>query len=342
MESNKNKKWRFILKKKLSILVALVMAISLCLVPAAVQAADPVYPTVGSCPTDITIDLVGDSVMWTIDIDMALAPIGNGHIGYGLVISLDGVHPAFQIHGNDGTDANYAWGTHLYSAYVDGWHTGDTNTPVSDLGWVEATGERYIVDGHYDDDHMSVDSAGNPDGIFTIAIDKANLAPEFYWAVAVMANTSDTHYPDAWAMWSGDASGFETVTLPGAATDLSATVPVPPEHVIGISVDQTAIGFGSINPGDSSAARTVTVTNTGNIAEDFSASLTNISSTDVYTDGLAICEFGEPTGPIVSVWKKLGVASQDSVDQDLILTVPTGTPAGTYKATIIFWAVASP
>ncbi len=191
------------------------MAITLCLTPA-VALADGPYVPVGSIPAVITVDVTEDSVIWTIDIDMAFAPISNGHIAYGLVVSLDQVHPAFQIHGNDGTDADFAWGTHLYSEWgptitdgYNGWFTGGVtanNILVSSLGWVEATGERDIT--------------VNTDGIFTVAIDKAELGLEFYWAVQVMANTSDTHYPEAWVLWSGDASSFEAVTIPVIEVDI--------------------------------------------------------------------------------------------------------------------------
>jgi len=172
--------------------------------------ADGPYETVGSIPTEITIDVTDSSVIWNIDIDIAACfpPSGsiNDKVNYALVISLDKVNPAFQIHNNDGTDATYAWGTHLYSPWGpegtgwNGWNTSNTNTLVSTLDWVDATGGYKLVD--------------NADGIFTITIDKAELGLEFYWAVAIMGRTCDTHYPEAWAMWSGDASTFEVVTVP--------------------------------------------------------------------------------------------------------------------------------
>jgi len=189
------------LKRKFGIIIALVMAISLCLSPVVVSAEDQPYETCGSCPTAITIDVIGDSVIWTLDVDVANASIGgNGKLCYALVISLDHIEPAFQIHSNDGIDATYAWGTHLYSPYIDGWLTGTTNTPVSDLDWVDATGAYLVVD--------------NPDGIFTVAINKANLGPEFYWGVAIFGNTCDTRYPAEWVGWSGDASTYATFTIP--------------------------------------------------------------------------------------------------------------------------------
>jgi len=166
-----------------------------------------------SIPATITVEDIGDSMEWTIDIDMDNAPISNGHIAYALVISRDNVHPAFQVHSNDGTDALYDWGTHLYSEWgpegtgYHGWHTGwdgtgdrtANNVPVDDIEGVTATGER--------------DVSVNTEGVFTVTISKDMLGPEFSWAVQIMADTSDTHYPEAWTPWSGDASEFEKAIL---------------------------------------------------------------------------------------------------------------------------------
>ena len=160
---------------------------------------------------------------------------GNGNMGYGLVISTDGIHPLFQVHNNDGTCSNWAWGTHLYSEYDDGWHTGglscaDTNTPVSEKDWIEATGHRY-KDGKEDD------PTPNPDGIFTVTIDKCKLISlipleeqeHIYWAVHFGAGGFYDYgglakYPEAWAQWSGNAEGMEDAEI-GEQLTGSLTIP---------------------------------------------------------------------------------------------------------------------
>ena len=137
-------------------------------------------------PVDIDVTDDGTSITWTIDFP-GEAPYddptteGNGLRAVGLVIALDGngEGPAFQIHNNDGTDSSFEWGTWLYSPWGPtindgwfGWHSGDTNTEVSTLNWISCTGGRYNED--------------NPDGIFTISIDKAELglcATDFHWAL---------------------------------------------------------------------------------------------------------------------------------------------------------------
>ena len=157
----------------------------------------------------ITIEDLGSSVKWTVDMDES-GPFGNGHAGIGLCISQDGIVPTYQIHFNDGTDSSYPWGTPLYSPWgpsgtgYNGWHSGDTNTEVSLLSWVDVTGDYYYV-------------PGNPNLIFTIEIDKTHLVGPcncgFRWAIQLVGNTCDTQYPDTWVKWSGDATGYEALAI---------------------------------------------------------------------------------------------------------------------------------
>jgi len=156
-------------------------------------------------PADVTVTQDNCKITWTFDMVAGKTLQGDGHWGYGVVIATDDVNPAFQVHNNDGTDSSYAWGTHLYSEYDNGWHTGDTNTPVSDLDWIECTGDRDYTD--------------NPNGIFTVTIDKCKLEGTIYWAVHVGVggfynpNNGYSMYPATWNPWSGDASGLEPATI---------------------------------------------------------------------------------------------------------------------------------
>jgi hypothetical protein len=142
--------------------------------------------TGGAKPYEVDIKVVdGDcKVTWTFDFPIE-GDLGNGNMGVALVIATDGTGkgPAFQIHNNDGTDSNYAWGTWLVSPWgptIDdgwfGWHSGTLNKPVAELDWVSATGDRY-KDGKLDD------PTPNPTGTFTITIAKCMLGDEFHWAV---------------------------------------------------------------------------------------------------------------------------------------------------------------
>jgi len=156
-------------------------------------------------PTNIIVEDGDCTVTWTFDMVGSKQLVGNGHWGYGLAISLDGIHPAFQIHNNDGTDPDYAWGTHLYSPWDNGWHSSDTNTPVKDLDWVSATGERDV----------QYDGEGKPiNGIFTVTIDKCKLGMEnIYWAAwfgvggFYSPNNGYSSYPNGF-MWQDNVNGY--------------------------------------------------------------------------------------------------------------------------------------
>jgi predicted ribosomally synthesized peptide with SipW-like signal peptide len=159
---------------------------------------------------DITVESTDCQIIWTFDFPIDEDP-GNGNMGYGLVISTNGVNPEFQVHNNDGTDGTYPSGTHLYSEYDDGWHTSDTNTPVSDIDWISCTGHRY-KDGKTDD------PTPNPDGIFTVTIDKCTLTETIYWAAHFGAGGFFDYgglskYPEAWTPWSGDSSTLEEAPI---------------------------------------------------------------------------------------------------------------------------------
>jgi predicted ribosomally synthesized peptide with SipW-like signal peptide len=160
---------------------------------------------------DITVADGNCAVTWTFDWPID-SDAGNGNMGNQLVISLDGVHPAYQIHNNDGTCAAFPWGTWLYSPWdptmggYNGWHTSDAawNTPVADMNWIEATGDRY--------------HDNNSEGIFTVTIDKCRLVPEFWWAAHFGGGGfwdygGLSKYPVAWTPWSGDATAFEYANI---------------------------------------------------------------------------------------------------------------------------------
>jgi predicted ribosomally synthesized peptide with SipW-like signal peptide len=164
----------------------------------------------------ITVESTDCQITWTFDFPIDEDP-SNGNMGYSLVISNDGAKPEFQVHNNDGTDGTYPWGTHLYSEWgpagtgYNGWHTGDTNTPVSDLDWITCTGHRY-KEGKTDD------PTSNPEGTFTVTIDKCKLTGTIYWAAHFGAGGFSNYgglskYPDAWVPWSGDSNNNEVAPI---------------------------------------------------------------------------------------------------------------------------------
>jgi len=218
---------------------------------------------------NFTVTDDGPTVTWTFDMIGDKVLEGNGHWGYGLAISLDGEKPAFQIHNNDGTDANYTWGTHLYSPYLNGWQSGTTNTPVSELDWVTCTGDRDIAD--------------NPNGVFTVTIDKAELGLEFYWAIwfgvggFYNPNNGYSSYPDGF-MWDEDvtAGHYEPCSLPAnTAVGLTAET----STITAINVDPTSIDFGTITPGTPNDGDNITVENIGGVTVDVDAYLAPMTNT---------------------------------------------------------------
>lgn len=127
---------------------------------------------------NVTVEDGNGWVIWTFDFPTEQWN-GGGLINLGLMISRDGSHPDFQIHNNDGQCSAYPWGTWLYSPWgptIDdgwyGWWTGDDtteyNTPVSQLSWIQASGER--------------DTDDDDSGVLIVKIRKCELGETFYWA----------------------------------------------------------------------------------------------------------------------------------------------------------------
>jgi len=105
---------------------------------------------------------------------------------------------------------------------------------------------------------------------------------------------------------------------------------------VGISVSPTSIDFGSILAGQSSDSKTVTVTNEGNVVEQFTASLSSESPADFYTDNLAI------DSGTVSAWLATNVAVDGTSTPGLVLSMPIDVLTGPKTATITFIAQKQP
>lgn len=147
-------------------------------------------------------------------------------------------------------------------------------------------------------------------------------------AVATESATTVLHFEKAIIKYP------DGTTIPATVADGEVVVWVPVQ--IGISVEPTSVDFGSVIIGMPSAAQMVTVTNTGNVVENFSASIADESPEGVYTGtpGLTI------GGASVSSWSASNIQAEHAVSPELVLTVPTGTTPGTYTATLVFWAIA--
>ena len=133
-----------------------------------------------------------------------------------------------------------------------------------------------------------------------------------------------------------DGGNYRVTMTPAAPTAVGMTASFTAR--LGISVTPTSVDFGNLVPGTPSLPQRVTVTNTGNVAENFSASIESESPENVYTGepGLKMDSFS------VSGWGVTNVAVAAFVGPDLVLTVPTGTAPGTYTATLVFWTEMAP
>ena len=194
-----------------------------------------IVKTTTSIPADITVEDLGDSIQWTIDMDEVEGPFNNGHAACGLVIGV-GNDIVYQVHSNDGTDANYPWGTWLLSYWGPsgtgwhGWHTSYKNIPITEIDGIDASGDRYLVAGSYDG-YMPwgpVYHEGNPELVFTITINKGLLhCGKFKWAAALMGDTSDTYTPATFAWSDEDTTNFHTATI---GTQIIAPIIIQPHE----------------------------------------------------------------------------------------------------------------
>jgi hypothetical protein len=151
-------------------------------------------------PIGVTVEDTGEWIQWTFNYFAHHEP-GNvvDKLAAAVVISYNGETPAFQVHNNDGVTPGYDVGTWLYCPYIDGWWTvgnHDYNTPVADIGWIDAT-------------------TTPGDGKIVVQISKAKLCATFHWAVyAAIRSGGDlpytmSVYPEGFN-W---VTGFESATI---------------------------------------------------------------------------------------------------------------------------------
>ncbi len=282
-----------------------------------------------------------------------------------LLVSGYAVHVDIIIEVGEETDAlvvEYAYNTETH--YAEGQITGDAAYGCFTGAWYatfsDDTFGPAVITGT-----SNAWLTSQTSGPLSVAVELPNsygsLDPGFYYATladwadgsymtGIGADTPVTHLEieiDNWIMDTEALVSNIVVAITGADEDVVEMTASSPGEIIGISVDPTSVDFGSLIPGSVSDPMIVTVTNTGNIDENFSASLTNISVPDIYTTGL-VMEVYNVSGILMSVgsvseWTSFdGVTPDGSRSPGMVLEMPSGTPAGTYTATLIFWAEATP
>lgn len=334
------------MKKYLGIILALMLALSLTLVPAAVS-AEPGAPT---------IDGVVDSGEWDGAVSI---PVADGMGTVSVIAGTDYLYVLFEV--MDSTDARTdttspglsdKFGVNINPTAGDGMPCGIIFQIAMNPACFSSTFSSGEIDGWKsywsvagtqlselptDLKSKTIYSGDNGVTEWKIPLGTIGLSAGDTLKLGGACDIENTSYKYPLTLEWGDVTTYVDilVPLPSATVGLSAS---SPGEIIGISVDPTGINFGSLTPGTTSVTKTVTVTNEGNVTVALSASLANISSPDVYTTGLAI-----DTG-LVTAW---GVAPDFVIrepgafaDPALILTMPTGAAPGIYAATLVFWAEA--
>jgi hypothetical protein len=162
-------------------------------------------------------------------------------------------------------------------------------------------------------------------------------------AVPYLVNTPVTHdgltepeksaAEDIYGLVSSATLGY--MTLNREAVQMMVSIPAPK---IAISVSPLSIDFGRLSPGSSSTAQLITVTNTGDITEKITASVTNESRAGFYEANLTLDGVSRAAWSIPS----LDAGQSKSPPVSAVLNVPAGTTPGTLTATLVFWAEVAP
>ena len=324
------------MKKKLSKILGvgltLALLVSMLLTAAPVMAEDPVvYLEAVGAPVGTTDTIVIevpagttlgqiDSIAWSEYLIQGYPP----HVDIILDMGGDDTDALVFEYAHN-TDSHYADGPMPYGALTGAWYptfSDDTEGPVeitdTSFAWLSSG-----APGPY------------PDGAGFIG---GTLAE---WTsgsvdVSVNANTPVLHLEieiDNWVVDSEALVKDIILVISGdiGLVDLDAT---SPGEIIGISVSTALVSFGELVPGTVSVPQSVVVTNTGNVAVDLDATLENELPAEFYTDNLTL-------GPgSVDSWSVGPIPSLASTPPlDLVLSMPSGTPAGDYTATLVFWAI---
>jgi len=305
------------LKKKLSILIALGLAISMLVVPMIAQAA-PVGLTGGVYTNTLTLENKDSS--WAI---IKSDGIG-GTLGYNAV----GSTFDWGLQATGITDGTYAL---IYYADYSGdrYGTWGGDSPGAVIATVTATSGVISTSGSVDlgmdlpcppdANQFEHDYSGTPDFY-------ANAHGAKIWLVPTSALTSGTALPvTAWPPTNDWL--FETDLIWYDDTDVVS-------NILAITVAPTAIDFGVLIPGQTSSGYTVRVTNSGDVPTDVTATAGPATSVYAY---LAL------DGSSVNAYTASLPLPTDYADTVVTLPVPSHwVPIGAETGTLTFIATQSP
>jgi hypothetical protein len=288
------------MKKKLSILIALVLALSLCLVTAAPVAA-----------VDESTFIVGSGTYQTVMVDAETGIILATLEGEWVDSSVIGAFTATGI-GN-----HYA-----QSPPAPAPDTWGTTADVSLSGTMSADGITFVgtavrTDG---DDISSELISLDANGTIVIQSDDSFVAA----LTGVVADGPNLGTPVDIDMTGSIFIPSTTVGLLGEINE----VPV----ITAISVTPTEINFGNLYLGQTSPVKTITVSNAGGVAVGITTSVTDAEGT-FFADNLWLDE-------AVATAYTAPIAVGDSVSPGAKVVVPSDADLGSVTGTLIFEATA--
>ena len=312
------------MKKKFGILIALLMTISLLLVPATVMAEEPGDSVgLGVGVYDATLTLENKDAAWEIiGSDTIGATLGYNYIGSEFVWRLDGKVVESNtdyalIYYADMPDRYTDWGGDNPGALI-ALVTSDANGYISDFGSIE----------------LGMDLPCPPDanqfeidygiGAGTTGDDYNNVHGAKIWLVP--ESVLPANWPDAttpWLVWSPDDILFETDLITYDDGDEVSSI-------VSISVNPTTIDFGILTPGDTGQA-SITLTS-GNVPIDVA----------VLTGLTGVFENLKLDSGVYSSYKN-SILANDSEPVAASITVPTEyKPTGSETGTLTFIATPTP
>ncbi len=311
------------MKKKLSTLIALVMAISLCLMPVAAMAVVSPAPVMQEIsPLSVVTDASYNTLTGQVD----------------LVFDFESGIPLLELEMDIGPDP-YGGINREQVGFLAIEGEGVTGTP-EELELMAQFGVVPIYDATEQKWTISIDTTA----VQTQALlDLLGEDCPFPWA----ANAGDPIYPDGLFHWYLEVEDVDSnvwgdmYTTPDYAhyvcyfdSTAAATVLVETEvveDIIQISINPTSFDFGQLRQGECSVPQPVVITSTSNM--DIVVSTSTISP--FYTESLSI-SVGEAWGPVNS-WSD-SIAKGGTLDTNLKVCVPDPWDAGVQTGTIIFWA----
>ena len=311
------------MKKLVSILLTLAVAVSLFVVPAVVGAADV---ELAGDVYDKVLVLENKDASWK-----AISDTIGGKLGYndsrpnfvwGLEAKvLENKTQYALIYYADKPDRFSDWGGDNPGALI-ALVMSDSEGVISDSGIVDLGMDLPCPP---DANQFENDYSGGPDNY--IHAHGAKI-----WLVPLAALPSDWPNSIPWTTWDRTSILFETDLIWYDDTDGTNG------NKISISVDIAMLDFGVLAPGADGTAGDVTITNDGNVPVDVTAELNPVGGVFQY---LYLNNLNRPaTGKWSAVnLGAVGLDPTDNVSCPTKLQVPAGyTERGKEAATLIFWA----